>query len=171
MTLDLNNYILAETNEALHVTTREENQAVIDRLSEQAKYSILLFSRELSPSLYDRVSFIENLKKLATSNPHAKIRIMVTEPKLIAQRGHRLLNTASRLSSYVGLRDASEQFKNFNHNIMVVDERGYFYQKNDVRYETEANFNDYQYCKSLLEQLSGIWESAKPDRDLRKMIL
>ena len=89
----------------------------------------------------------------------------------IINAGHGLLNLASRLPSYIELRKISLEYKNFNKAILIADEIGYLCRENADRYEGNINFNSRRECKNLLDAFQEMWETALPDKNLRKIYL
>jgi len=168
---DLDNYKLGETNELLKIATREENSQAANHLVLQTGQKLSLISRELDPEIYNTPEFVEAVKQLILKNKFAEIRILVAEPQIIVRRGHRLVDLAGNLSSFIQLRKTPKKFNTFNENILIVDEVGYLHRDNDERYEAKINFNDRRQSKVLLEQFDEIWEESKPDPNLRRVHL
>ena len=117
-------YELGRHDEVVRINTREENQLAVSRMVEQCKISIDIISRELDPDLFDRIEFVDAVKKMVLDNSRARVRVLVFEPKKIVSRGHRLVNLARTLSSYIDIRKPTEEHMDFNEMLFIADGTG-----------------------------------------------
>lgn len=163
-------YKLGESSgEALSIETRQENADAALELVKQAKLKLAIISKELDPFAYDQLDFLEALRKLALNGRHVEIRILVFEPELVIRRGHKLLDLAGKISSYIEILKPSEEYKKFNEAVLIADEVGYLFRENTERYKGKVNFNSPRESKYLLEVFNDMWGKAKPDPNLRRM--
>ncbi|HIF51439.1 MAG TPA: hypothetical protein EYQ42_07945 [Thiotrichaceae bacterium] len=168
--IDFAEYTLGESSEdALTITSREENAAVTLEMVKQCKQKLDIISQELDPNVYDQADFLEILRKLAINSRHVEIRIIVFQPQLIVSRGHKLIDLAGKVSSYIEIRKASTQYISFNESVLIADEVGYIYRESTERYRGKVNFNARRESKHLLDVFDSMWETAKPDPNLRRM--
>lgn len=168
--IDFAEYTLGKsTEDTIKITTREENAAAATELVKQARQKLAIISQELDPHVYDQPDFLEVLRKLAIRNRYVEIRIIVFEPELIVRRGHKLLDLAGKISSYIEMRKVSEQYKSFNESVLIADEVGYLYRESTERYKGKVNFNSRRESKHLLDVFDNMWETAKPDANLRRV--
>ena len=164
------NYTLGKsTEDAISITNREENAEAALELVSQAKQKLSIISQELDPLVYDQVDFIDALRKLAINNRYVQIRILVFDPEIIVRRGHKLLDLAGKISSYIELRKVSDKYRSFNEALLVADEVGYLYRESTERYRGKVNFNGRRESKHLLGVFDTMWETAKPDPNLRRV--
>ena len=168
---DFDSYVLAQTAELLNISTREENRLAACRLAAQAARKLDLISRELDPLIYDSAEFIEMVRGLPLKNSFSEIRIVVAEPQSIVRRGHRLVNLAGMLSSFIQMRKLPKNLKNFGENILIVDETGYLQRENEARFDARVSFNDRRQSRVFSELFNSIWHNAEPDPNLRRMSL
>jgi hypothetical protein len=167
---DFADYTLGEASEdAIRITTREENAEAALELVKQAKQKLAIISQELDPLVYDQADFLDVLRKLAINNRYVEIRIIVFEPELIVRRGHKLLDLAGKISSAIEMRKVSSKYKSFNESVLIADEVGYLYRESAERYKGKVNFNGRRESKHLLGVFDNMWETAKPDPNLRRM--
>ncbi len=157
------------TEDAVRITTREENAKAALELVKQSRQKLAIISQELDPNVYDQADFLEELRKLAINNRYVEIRIIVFEPELIVRRGHKLLDLAGKISSFIEMRKVSSKYKSFNESVLVADEIGYLYRESTDRYNGKVNFNSRRESKHLLDVFDNMWETAKPDPNLRRM--
>ena len=165
----LDDHILAETDDLIPVKTREDNHLTAVQLVQQCKRNLEIISRKLDPAIYDTPDFVEALKQLALKSRHAHIRILVFESEAIIRRGHRLVELAQHLSSYIELRNPGIEYQSYNEALLIADETGYLHRDNAERYEGRVNFNGRRQSKLLLDRFEEMWESATPDPNLRRV--
>ena len=162
------NHELARTDEVVDVTTRDENKVATIKMTQQFRRTIDIISRNIEPFIYDDAEFIEAIKKNLLNNRRSLVRILVTDPKSIVQKGHRLFNLSHTLSSYIKFRIPNEDYKNTNDSLFLADNTGYIHRLNDDRFEGTLNFNDQRVSKHLLRTFDEIWSKASPDPNLRQ---
>lgn len=167
---NFSDYILGESTDGdLKIDTRQENADAALELAKQCKYKLAIISKDLDPFVYDQFEFIEALRKIALNGRHAEIRIIVFEPESVVRKGHKLLDLAGKISSYIELRKPSAEYKKFNEAVLIADEVGYLFRENAERYKGKVNFNGRRESKYMLEVFDDMWETAKPDPNLRRM--
>ena len=163
-------YKLGESSdETLNIDTRQENADAALELVKQSKLKLAIISRELDPFAYDQADFLDALRKLALNGRYVEIRILVFEPELILRKGHKLLDLAGKISSYIKILKPSDEYNKFNEAVLIADEVGYLYRENAERYKGKVNFNSPRESKYLLEVFNDMWDKAKPDPNLRRM--
>lgn len=155
--------------EVLGIKTRRENIDATLALATQCQRTIAIASRDLDPFVYDRSDLFDALKILMLSNHRASIRILVFEPELIIRRGHRLIDLARRMSSYMEMRKSAAEYRFFNEAWFIADETAYICRESALRYEGRINFNDRREAQVLLEAFNNMWNAANPDPNLRGM--
>jgi H2-forming N5,N10-methylenetetrahydromethanopterin dehydrogenase-like enzyme len=169
---DFSEYTLGESSEdAFKITTREENAAAALELVKQCKQKLAIISQELDPNVYDQADFVEAMRQMAIKNRFVEIRIIVFEPELIVRKGHKLLDLAGKISSFIEMRKVSSKYKSFNESVLIADDVGYLYRENTERYKGKVNFNSRRESKHLLDVFNEMWETAKPDPNLRRVLI
>ncbi len=170
--IDFSDYDLGQsTDGAINISTRQENADAALELVSQTRQKISIISTELDPFVYDQPEFVEALRKVVIGNRYAEVRVIVFEAALISRRGHKILDLAGKLSSFIELRKASNEYRSFNEAVMIVDEVGYLFRENRERYKGKVNFNSRRESKALLEVFNAMWETATPDPNLRRVLI
>jgi hypothetical protein len=163
-------YKLGESSdETLKIETRQESAAATLELVKQCQLKLAIISRELDPFVYDTTEFVEAVRKLAINGRFVEVRILVFEPELIVRRGHKLLDLAGKISSFIEILKPSSKYKKFNEAVLIADEIGYLFRENAERYKGRVNFNSRRESKYMLEVFNDMWDTAKPDPNLRRM--
>lgn len=167
---NLDEYILGEsTEEAIKVETRQDNADAALALVKQCKLKLDIISHELDPFVYDQAEFVEAVRQLALKGRNVDVRILAFEPALIVRKGHKLVDLAGKISSYVEIRKPSSQYKKFNEAVLIADEVGYLFRESVERYKGTVNFNGRRESKYMLDVFNSMWATSKPDPNFRRM--
>ncbi|MGE0486108.1 MAG: acyltransferase [Gammaproteobacteria bacterium] len=140
-------------------------------LAGQCRRHLDIVSRHLDPAVYDNDDFAAAVKQLALGNRHARIRLFIVDPRPLVSRGHRLLDLAERLPSFVHVRVAAPPQKEFNEAILLADRKGYVHRRFADRFEGTANFNDPRLAAALADRIDELWERGQPDPNFRRLHL
>lgn len=154
------------------VTTREQAMAETLRLIGAARKDMCIYTRDLDAPLFDHDAVIDALKHLAISGRGPTIRIVVQEPRTPAQRGHRLIALAQRLSSVFSFRTPTqEEDLQYPSAFVINDARGYYFRTLGSRYDGEAvNYAPGRHAQ-LQEFFNQVWERSEPSDELRQLAL
>jgi len=163
--------VLGETDLEFRVERAEDLRAAMLALAQQGRRTLDLVTRHLDPPLLDREDFADAVKAVALGSKYAEIRILLLDPGPVVGRGHRLVQLAQRLSSFVQLRVPSPEHKEFNEAWLVVDKRAYAHRRFSDRFEATVNFNDPRLASQLGNRFDEIWQRATPDPNLRRLHL
>ena len=168
---ELNEHELGVSDNLLKLESCEENREVALSMAQQARQSIEIISRLLDPSIYNTTEFIDAIRNFVTGNRNAQLRIIVFDPDTIVRNGHRLVELAGTLSSFIELRRAAFEHDLYSQSLLVVDGTAYLHRINTERYDATACFNDRRQSRFYQKEFNNMWETAKPDPNLRRMSL
>lgn len=126
-------------------------------------------SRHLDPLIYDHEPFVEAVKQVVLNNRRAQVRILICDLAPVVQRGHRLLDLAKRLSSYISVRKPGPDYKNFNEAMLLADTRSYIYRQLADRYDGVASYDDIRRAQDLKGRFNEVWQRADIDSNLRRL--
>ena len=164
-------YILGETDDVVQLETREDNRIVTQQMTEQGIRSIDIISRNLDPAIYNNAEFVEAAKQLVLKSKNNRIRILTNEPHVIIKRGHRLIDLALELTTYIDIKVPAPEHAQMDEQLLVLDETGYVYRQFSDRYEGRFNFNDKRSSRLLIHEFDEIWEKARPDPNFKRALL
>jgi hypothetical protein len=168
----LDEYILGEsTSDAIRVETRQENMDAALLLVKQCKLKLAIISHQLDPFVYDQAEFVEAIRQLALKGRHVDIRIIASEPTLIIRRGHKLVNLAGKISSYIEIRKPSSQYIKFSKAVLIADEVGYLFRESEERYTGTVNFNGRRGSKNMLKVFDRMWATSESDPNFRRILI
>jgi hypothetical protein len=165
----ISDYRLGEDHEELVLTTLDENIAVADALTTQARRKLRLFTRDLEPRLYDREPFYQALRQLAISGRNVDIQILVMDSDRVVKEGHRLIDLGRRLTTYIRFRRVASDYLDNPSSYLVVDDRGFLYRSLATQYNAVADFNNPYRAQELSRHFDEIWQHSGPDPNLRQL--
>lgn len=154
------------------VETREQALAETLELLAAARRELCIYTRDLDAALFDAEPVLDALKRLAIAGRGASIRVIIQEPRVASQRGHRLIALAQRLSSTFAFRTpVQEEDLQYPSAFVLNDARGYYFRTLGNRFEGEAvNYAPGKHAQ-LLEFFERIWERSEPSEELRQLSL
>ena len=164
-------YVLGETGEPVALETSGENRIASVVMAGQARRKLMIVSRDLDPAIYDNPEFVDAVNSMVFKTQHARIRILVMELEPMARAGHRLIEAAQRLSSFIEVRMPALEHQNFNQALLIADETGVIHRQLSDRFEATANFNDPVTVTELMQQFEPMWEHATLDPNVNRLHL
>lgn len=160
----------APPSRAFDVVSLADAQRLSDELARGARYKLWIYTRDLDRLLYDRVPFLDEVKRIALSGRGAEVLILVHETTGAVRDGHRLLHLAQRLSSYIKVRTpVIEEHRQYPSAFLLNDRGGYFMRSLGSRFEGEGNTHAAGRNRTLLNYFQQIWQHAEPDIELRQI--
>jgi len=171
MKYKIDNYQLGDTDDTIMLEKSEEHTLASLMMAQQSNRTIEILSRTLDQVIYNTPEFAEAVKRLVLKSKYVKVRILVQEPMAVVKRGHRLLDLAMHLSSYIEIRVPSQEHASFNESMFIADTTGYIHRINPDRYEGKLNFNDKRTSRLLLQQFDQIWDKSRSDSNFKRALL
>lgn len=162
-------YLLGITHGDIALRTIDQNRATALALAQQATHYIQIATRDMDALLYDNEPFIEALTALARRHAKSHVHVLVWDSMAAVKQGHRLINLAQRLSSYVQIRKPSDEHAKYTEAFLVADGVGYMSRNLAERYEGIASFNAPLQARNLSQLFATMWEKASPDTQLRRL--
>ena len=161
--------VLGETSNKLHLRGVDECKLAATNLANQAKKSIYIFSHDLDSKIYDQNDFIDAIKNLAIRSEHSHIRVILQNNEKAQREGHRLVHLWRRLTSKIEIRRPPADYKDYPENFLLADQTGYLLRKLYTDYEAVADFNSRLETNKLTTLFNEIWEQSEPDSELRSL--
>ncbi len=155
----------------LTLTSRGAIRDISLRLARQARREILILSRELDPAYYDQQPFLVAMRRLALTTHQDPVRMLVWEPRLPVNRGHRLVGLARQLSSRISIRRLGEDFRDRSDAFLIADGRGYCLRRQADTQEAVANLNAPREARLLRAEFQQLWENSEESIELRRLHL
>jgi hypothetical protein len=163
--------VLGETAGDYALESRDDNRQAAALLVGQARRQVELFSPDLEPALYDQTPFIDALTRLCLSSPRARVRVLAKDFDRAVKDGHRLVELARRLSSYVELRKVHSDYQENNEAFLLVDDYGRLHRRHSPRFEGSFSCKAPLEVRRLRAFFDEVWERSEPVADLRRLHL
>ena len=144
---------------------REASEQILD----QAKQEILIFSRDLDAPIYDQLDWLDALKHVLLRQRKVKLRILVMDSNHAVKYGHRLIEMAQRLNSFIEIRVPRFEEETFAGAFLITDERGLIWRPNGSLYQGEFDPGGSRRIRELRALFIELWEKATPDPNLRRL--
>ena len=155
---------------AISVEDRLEARAALVDLLTEARNEVALFTRDLDPGVLDAPEVLAQIKRIALSGRHARIRILLQDPRKAVADGNRLVALAQRLPSAIEVRTPiEEQDQQYAAAYLVTDRRGYLYRTLASRHEGEGSTHAPGRHGQLLSLFDQVWERSVPSEELRQL--
>ena len=158
-------------HETIKLHNRDEVVLASMRLVSQAKRTLDITSRDLDPEIYDNDEFVTAVKNLATRSRLSKIRILIQDSSKIVNHGHKLIDLAHRLSSFIEIRLQGKHFNEYNEAWLIVDESAWLRRPVSDRFEGECDFYTPRLIQERLIAFNEMWTAGEPDPNLRRLHL
>jgi len=156
----------------LQAGDRAQALAATLALLANARHAIALQTRDLDAGLLDAPAVVEAIKRIALSGRHARVRILVQEPRKAIADGHALIRLAQQLPSAISLRVPVEERDLAEPSAFLVDDRGgCFLRPLASRMDGEGSTFAPGRHKQLLAAFDEIWERSLPSADLRVLVI
>lgn len=162
---------LGEESTVYPLEHMEQVRAGSAALASQAQRSLAVMSRDLEARIYDQEPFLEAVKGLALSSRNARIRFLIHDSRYAVRHGHRLIELACGLSTFIAIRPLPEEGAALTEAFLVADERGVLHRPQGDRYQGTLSFNDPLQARDLLRCFDALWERSEPDSELRRLHL
>ncbi|MGM0595319.1 MAG: hypothetical protein ACQETD_12365 [Pseudomonadota bacterium] len=169
--MNLDGYILGETDQSLTFTTAQENHDLALAMIRQAKREVVIMSYDLDPLILSHEDISDALSRFVRQSRQAEARILVQRSDKVVKKGHRLIPLAHRLSSSISLNRPGFDHRDNFESFMVVDGIGYYKRLLADRFEGIANFKAPLEARDLSALFKEMWERSEPDPQLRRLQL
>lgn len=162
---------LGETAGDYTLATRDDSRQAASLLAGQARRQIDLFTPDLEPALYDQTPFLDALTQLCLSSPRARVRVLAKDFERTVRDGHRIVDLARRLSSYVELRKVHSDYQENNETFLLVDDYGLLHRRHAPRFEGTFSCKAPLEVRRLRAFFDEVWDRSEPETDLRRLHL
>lgn len=149
----------------------EALRELLRAMTAQARRTLDFSSLQLEPGLLDDAYFVESVRQLVLRSRRTQIRLLVIEPAALATRGHRLLDLAHQLPSFIALRVPGQHHKDYRESTLIADNVGFVHRPLAERPKGLADFSAPSQAQYLAQRFEEIWSAARPSPHLRSLVL
>lgn len=137
----------------------------------QARRELTLYSTDFEPWLYSHQETADACKNFLLGSPHNRLRILLHDSSRMLQEGHRLLPLIERLSSRAEVRLVSQHHEQFPGCWLGCDNHSLLLRQFPERFEGTLYQQAPRIARRQLEYFDAMWAVARPDINLRRMLL
>lgn len=135
-----------------------------------ARRELCIFTPDLEYGLYGRIDVLEALRQFVTNGRQPRLRILVQDPRGLAQAHHPAIELAQRLPSVVLLRTPQDPEDQASaESFLLNDMGGYIHRATGARPEGRTQRDGRARARQLLEAFDTRWERARPLDELRAL--
>ncbi len=124
-----------------------------------------VFEREI----YGHSDFVQAVQSLATRHKKAQIRILIHTPDWASRSGHRLVELARRLSSYIEFREINEQDKQTTCEVLIADGRTLLLRDSPDVVEARYYPDNARQAGLWQRRFNGLWAGGGAIQGLRQL--
>lgn len=156
-------------NARIELDSWAANQEAAVAVARRAVRALALLTHDLEPALYATDDFIDELRRVATTGRYAGVRVLVQDSRRAVRDGHKLIEVARRLPTFVAIRNPHPEHRNVLESFLVADERALLHRKQADRYEGYADLDNPYEARQKLRVFDEIWDRAVPDPEMRRL--
>ena len=147
----------------------KEVSAAAVALTRSASRSLALYTRDLAPVLYDQMEFIETVKQFVLGRRYATVRVIVCDPAPVVNRGHRFVEAARTLSSFIHIRRAHEDDLQRRDDFLIADRSGLLYRADASRYDAVMDPAARRLAQRYLAEFDAMWDKSIAEPEFRRL--
>ena len=140
-------------------------------LCQGAGRNICILSPCLEHAAFDNSGLADALSTLARRGSQTQVRILISDSRSLAGRGHRLLQLARRLPSIVHLQKIAEHPDWNGETIVIRDRDGVLYKPGGSNHEGFYEPHSRASTQRHLDLFEELWRHSVQDTELRSLTL
>jgi len=156
----------------LRLDTAETTAVAVAAMAHQARRGLSLLTPDLEPHLYDRLDFVDAVRRLAVARAgHLPVRLLLIDADAAAQHGLRLIELARRLTSAIQIGVVPQELAEQCDAFLLADEAGYRLRRRQAPRQSLIDFADPGQVRALRRTFDDIWQQCEPAAALRRLHL
>ena len=159
---------IGKPHPVLHLQHRDENRHAATHLAEQARYEILIISRDLDPMVYGHHEFTDHIGQFIRDR-RAQMRILVNDHQRMIRHSNRLAELAVSYSSKISIRKLSRSDQDYNEAWMLCDQVAILFRPIADDYEASLDCYSPRRGKECSELFEKLWGNSELIPELRAL--
>lgn len=143
-------------------------QAAIALLA-QAKREVFIMTPDLEHERFDNDAFCEALSAFARSSRYTQTKILIANPQLAIEDGHRVIKLIRRISSLIEIRQLHEHDIEHNQAMLIADSMGLLRCTNRDPWQGSLLPKGTPYAQQMRDYFVECWERAEDINDFREL--
>jgi hypothetical protein len=149
----------------------DDVRQAIEEVARIANRSIVIYTHDLEPSIYDQRSFVDIVKRLVLAKSFARVRVLVANPHKAVKDGHLLVTLGRRLNSYVEFRNVHVDYQGRTEAYIISDATAIAYRLDASRWEGISDTYSPGVARKYLKEFDEIWAASIQEPELRMIHL
>ena len=169
MTIEEGMGVVAEPTAVERIMGLESMQAALRDLVGGARCSILIYTQALEPELYNDRAFAQRLALFVKKNPRNRIQILACKTRMAEQKGHRFIDLAQQLPSYVEIRSVPKELQRHQQSYFLVDDqRGFVWPNLSVK-SANVLLSPSSNLAAMRRDFKALWDRCSSVSSLRRL--
>lgn len=148
----------------------DQMQTVSTNLLEAASHQVCLFSPALDASVLGTASGLQQLRRIACSGPHARLRFIIQDVDQAVADAGALISLAQKMPSTIHLRVAVDDVDRLRSDAFLLnDAQGYLHRPESTRPLARGNSHAPGRHRQLQRLFDEMWERAQDSPRLRAL--
>lgn len=143
-------------------------QAAIALLA-QAKRDVFIMTPDLEHERFDNDDFCEALSAFARSSRYTQTKILIANPQLAIEDGHRVIKLMRRISSLIEIKQLHEHDIEHSQAMMIADNIGLLRCTNRDPWQGSLLPKGTPYAQQMRDYFVECWERADDIKDFREL--
>ncbi len=143
-------------------------QAAIALLA-QAKRDVFIMTPDLEHERFDNDDFCESLSAFARSSRYTQTKILIANPQLAIEDGHRVIKLMRRISSLIEIKQLHEHDIEHSQAMMIADNIGLLRCTNRDPWQGSLLPKGTPYAQQMRDYFVECWERADDIKDFREL--
>jgi hypothetical protein len=142
------------------------------KVAQSTRLELAVLSFALDPDLYGSEPFVDAVKTFLLGEDRARLRVLLNQPRVVAQSAHRLVELGRRLTSRVEFRElAQEQLNDMRGEWLIADRRRILERRNPETLTAHYWDSAPLLAREKLEKYDSLWNEAVPCGELQRLAL
>jgi hypothetical protein len=154
---------------ARDLATRVEFRDAACELARSARLQLNILTYEFEREIYGHPDFVQAVQALATHHSRARARILIHSPEWASRSGHRLVELARRLSSFIELRGMNEQDRELTSEVLIADGESLLLRDSPDVVHARYFPDDPRQAAGWLRRFEGLWAGGEIVQALRQL--
>lgn len=151
------------------LSTQAEFRDAACELVSNARLQLNILTYAFEREIYGHTDFTQAVQALCTHHARAKVRILIHSPEWASRSGHRLVELARRLSSFIEMREMNPQDKDLTSEVLVADEQALLLRESPDTLTSRFYPDDMRQAGSWLRRYEGLWNGGQTVQALRQL--
>lgn len=138
-------------------------------LARTARREIRILSQTLDRRIYGVDAFVDAVRTFVLQHNHCRLRAIVRDPRAATASGHRLVELARDLTSYLELRELPPERQDLREDLMIADERALLLRGSPDDVESKYYPDAPQLARLRGEDFEALWRESSQAQELRRL--